>query len=222
MEAIQAIANKHNLKVIVDGAQSFGSTFDGKTDSNLGDISTTSFFPAKPLGCFGDGGAVFTNDDGLAKKIKSLRVHGQSKRYHHQYIGMGGRMDTIQCAIVDVKLRHYKKDLALRQEVAKKYTKALNDKDLVLPFVDERATSAFAQYSVRVKDREDVQAKLKEQQIPTAVHYPMPLHLQECFAYLGYEKGDFPLSEMISNEIMSLPMNPYVGDDEIEFISKAL
>ena len=221
MEAIQAIADKHNLKVIVDGAQSFGSTFEGETDSTLGDISTTSFFPAKPLGCFGDGGAVFTNDDALAQKMKSLRVHGQSKRYHHKYIGMGGRMDTIQCAVVDVKLKHYEKDLKLRQEVAEKYTEALKDKDVVLPFVDKRATSAFAQYSIRVKDRDAVQAKLKEQGIPTAVHYPMPLHLQECFAYLGYDKGDFPIAEMVSDEIMSLPMNPYVGDDEIGYIGKA-
>ena len=222
MEAIEAIAKKHNLKVIVDGAQSFGSSFNGVSDSNLGDISTTSFFPAKPLGCFGDGGAVFTNSDELAQKIKSLRVHGQSKRYHHKYIGMGGRMDTLQCAIVDVKLKHYKKDLALRQEVASKYSEALKDKELVLPFLDERATSAFAQYSVRVKDRDAVQARLKEQGIPTAVHYPMPLHLQECFAYLGYKKGDFPISEAVSEEIMSLPMNPYVSDDEIEYISNVI
>jgi len=222
MEAIQAIADKHNLKIIVDGAQSFGSTFDGRTDSTLGDISTTSFFPAKPLGCFGDGGAVFTNDDALAEKIKSLRVHGQSKRYHHKYIGMGGRMDTIQCAVVDVKLKHYEKDLKLRQEVAEKYTEALKDKDVVLPFVDKRATSAFAQYSIRVKDRDDVQAKLKEQGIPTAVHYPMPLHLQECFGYLGYGKGDFPIAEMVSDEIMSLPMNPYVGVDEVAYIASSL
>ncbi len=222
MEAIQAIADKHGLKVIVDGAQSFGSTFNGISDSNLGDISTTSFFPAKPLGCFGDGGAIFTNSDVLAEKIKSLRVHGQSKRYHHQYIGMGGRMDTLQCAIVDVKLKYYKKDLALRQEVAEKYTKALNDKDLVLPFVDERATSAYAQYSIRVKNRDKVQLKLKEQDIPTAVHYPMPLHLQEAFLYLGYDKGDFPISEMVSNEIMSLPMNPYLSGDEVTYISSKL
>jgi UDP-2-acetamido-2-deoxy-ribo-hexuluronate aminotransferase len=222
MEAIQAIADKHGLKVIVDGAQSFGSTFNGISDSNLGDISTTSFFPAKPLGCFGDGGAIFTNSDVLAEKIKSLRVHGQSKRYHHQYIGMGGRMDTLQCAIVDVKLKYYKKDLALRQEVAEKYTKALNDKDLVLPFVDERATSAYAQYSIRVKNRDKVQLKLKEQGIPTAVHYPMPLHLQEAFLYLGYDKGDFPVSEMVSNEIMSLPMNPYLSGDEVTYISSKL
>ena len=173
---------------------------------------------------FGDGGAVFTNDDKLAKKMKSLRVHGQSKRYHHQYIGMGGRMDTIQCAIVDVKLKHYAKDLALRQEVAKKYTKKLGIGGFSpeqLPFVDKKATSAFAQYSIRVQNRDDVQAKLKEQGIPTAVHYPMPLHLQEAFAYLGYRKGDFPISEQISNEIMSLPMNPYLSDDEITYICNA-
>jgi len=223
MDVIQAIADKHNLKVIVDGAQSFGSTFEGKTDSTLGDISTTSFFPAKPLGCFGDGGAIFTNDDTLAaEKIKSLRVHGQSKRYHHKYIGMGGRMDTIQCAVVDVKLKYYEKDLKLRQEVAEKYSKALKEKEIVLPFVDKRATSTWAQYSIRVKDRDAVQAKLKEQGIPTAVHYPMPLHLQECFAYLGYVKGDFSIAELISDEIMSLPMNPYVGDDEIAYIAKVL
>lgn len=222
MDVIQSIATKHNLKVIVDGAQSFGSTYKGKTDSNLGDISTTSFFPAKPLGCFGDGGAVFTNSEELATKMKSLRVHGQSKRYHHKYIGMGGRMDTLQCAIVNVKLKHYKKDLALRQEVAEKYTKVLKDKDIVLPFIDKNTTSVFAQYSIRVKERDKLQTKLKEKGIPTAVHYPMPLHLQECFEYLNYTKGDFPIAEQISQEIMSLPMNPYISDDEIAYITKVL
>ena len=152
--------------------------------------------------------------------MKSLRVHGQSKRYHHKYIGMGGRMDTLQCTIVDVKLKHYAKDLALRQEVAVKYTEALKGKDLVLPFVDKKTTSVWAQYSVRVKNRDYMQAKLKEQGIPTAVHYPLPLHLQECFNYLGYKKGDFPISEQISNEIMSLPMNPYLNDKEVEYIAK--
>ena len=226
MDTIQAIADRHNLKVIIDGAQSFGSTYKDKTDSNLGDISTTSFFPAKPLGCFGDGGAVFTNDDALAIKMKSLRVHGQSKRYHHQYIGMGGRMDTIQCAIVNVKLKHYSKDLALRQEVAAKYAEALGGVALasriILPFVDKRATSAWAQYSIRVQDRDEMQAKLKEQSIPTAVHYPMPLHLQECFGYLGYKKGDFPIAEEVSSEIISLPMNPYVTDEKIAYIGESL
>ena len=222
VDAIQAIADKYNLKVIIDGAQSFGATYNGITDSNLGDISTTSFFPAKPLGCFGDGGAVFTNNDALAQKMKSLRVHGQSKRYHHKYIGMGGRMDTLQCAIVDVKLKHYKQDLALRQEVAKRYTKALHGKDLIIPFIDKKATSAWAQYSIRVPNRDEVQVRLKEQSIPTAVHYPMPLHLQEAFVYLGYKEGDFPISEWVSKEIMSLPMNPYLEDNEIKYICNTL
>lgn len=222
MEAIQAIADKHHLKVIIDGAQSFGSTYKGKTDSNLGDISTTSFFPAKPLGCFGDGGAVFTNDDALAGKMRMLRVHGQNKRYHHKYIGIGGRMDTIQCAVVNVKLKYYAKDLALRQEVAENYTKALKNKDVIVPFVDNKATSAWAQYSIRVKNRNEVQAELKAQGIPPAVHYPMPLHLQECFTHLGYTKGDFPIAEEVSKEIMSLPMNPYVSDEEVVYICNKL
>ncbi|MCH9812851.1 MAG: DegT/DnrJ/EryC1/StrS family aminotransferase [Epsilonproteobacteria bacterium] len=218
MDAIQTIADKHNLKVIIDGAQSFGSTYKGQTDSNLGDISTTSFFPAKPLGCYGDGGAVFTNDEALADKMRSLRVHGQSKRYHHQYIGMGGRLDTIQAAVLNVKLKYYAKDFKRREEVAVKYTQALQDKTLTLPTVAENTTSVWAQYSIRVKNRDTVQLKLKEKGIPTAVHYPMPLHLQECFGYLGYHKGDFPISEIVSKEIMSLPMNPYLTDDEIAYI----
>jgi UDP-2-acetamido-2-deoxy-ribo-hexuluronate aminotransferase len=224
MDAIQAIAKKHSLKVIIDGAQSFGAMYDGQRDSTLGDIATTSFFPAKPLGCFGDGGAVFTNDDELAEKMKMLRVHGQNKRYHHKYIGLGGRMDTMQCAIVNVKLKYYCEDLALRQEVAKKYSEqlAVSSEQLVLPFVDERATSAWAQYSVRVKKRDEVQESLKKHGIPTAVHYPMPLHLQECFEYLGYNEGDFPIAESVSDEILSLPMNPYLNDDEIKYIVDSL
>lgn len=220
MDKISQIAKKHNIKVIIDGAQSFGSTYNGITDSALADISTTSFFPAKPLGCYGDGGAVFTNDEEIANKMKSLRLHGQSIRYHHKYIGMGGRLDTIQAAILSVKLKYYPKDLSLRQEVATKYTKALENKsNLILPYVDEKTTSVWAQYSVRVKNRDELNKKLKLAGIPTAVHYPMPLHLQECFKYLGYKKGDFPISEIVSEEIMSLPMNPYVTNEEINYIA---
>jgi UDP-2-acetamido-2-deoxy-ribo-hexuluronate aminotransferase len=208
------------IHLIIDGAQSFGSTYKGKTDSSLGNISTTSFFPAKPLGCYGDGGAVFTNDDTLADKMRSLRVHGQSKRYHHKYIGMGGRLDTIQAAVLNVKLKHYKKDLALRQEVAQKYTEQFKiyHSKFITPIVKDDRTSAWAQYSIRVKNRDQLQTELKEKGIPTAVHYPMPLHLQECFKYLGYKEGDFPIAERVSKEIMSLPMNPYVSDEEIEYI----
>ena len=222
MDEINQIAKKYNLKVIVDGAQSFGSTYKGISDSNLGDISCTSFFPAKPLGCYGDGGALFTNDEKLADKIKSLRLHGQSIRYHHQYIGMGGRLDTIQAAVLNVKLKYYEKDLKLRQEVASKYTQALNAKNIETPFVQKDRTSAWAQYSIRVQNRTELQTKLQNLGIPTAVHYPMPLHVQECFKYLNLKEGDFPISEKVSKEIMSLPMNPYVSDEEIEFIVGSL
>jgi len=233
-----------SIKLIIDGAQSFGATYKGKSEVHYCDIYTTSFFPAKPLGCFGDGGAVFTNDDALAEKIKMLRVHGQNKRYHHKYIGMGGRMDTLQCAVVSVKLKHYKKDLPLRQEVAQKYSDIFRLKAegrrakeelewleinpstfILLPSTLSHRTSAWAQYSIRMKDegrREKVQKKLKEQGIPTAVHYPMPLHLQECFKYLGYKEGDFPVAERVSQEIMSLPMNPYLNDEEIEYTTKEI
>jgi UDP-2-acetamido-2-deoxy-ribo-hexuluronate aminotransferase len=222
IDLIQEIAIKYNIKVIIDGAQSFGSTYNGKTDSNLGDISTTSFFPAKPLGCYGDGGAVFTNDDFYAEKMRMIRVHGQNKRYHHKYIGIGGRLDTIQAAILNVKLKYYAEDLALRQQVARRYNEALAGKDIVLPYVPSGVTSSWAQYSIRVRNRPAVQNKLKDAGIPTAVHYPMPLHLQECFSYLNYQKGDFPVSELIAGEILSIPMNPYVTKKEMEYIAANL
>jgi len=221
MDVIQAIADKHNLKVIIDGAQSFGSTYNGKTDSNLGDISTTSFFPAKPLGCYGDGGAVFTNNDEYAKTIKMMRVHGQNKRYHHKYIGMGGRLDTIQAAILLAKLPHYPQELADRQQVAQRYTNTLSG-SLQTPVIKSNRSSAWAQYTIRVNNRDALQVKLKEDGVPTAVHYPMPLHLQECFQYLNHKQGDFPISEKASNEVMSLPMNPFLTDEEIQYISQML
>jgi len=221
IDEINQIAKKYNLKVIIDGAQSFGSIYNGVSDSALGDISCTSFFPAKPLGCYGDGGAVFTNDEKLAAKIKSLRLHGQSKRYHHQYIGIGGRLDTIQAAVLNVKLKYYKEDLRLRQEVASKYTKALeNRSNIILPYVSKKSISSWAQYSIRVKNRDELQNKLKEKGIPTAIHYPMPLHLQESFKYLNLKEGSFPIAEKISKEIISLPMNPYLTDEEIGYIVK--
>jgi len=235
LDEINEICKKHNIFHIIDGAQSFGATYKEKAEVHYCDIYTTSFFPAKPLGCFGDGGAVLTNNGELAEKIKMLRVHGQNKRYHHKYIGLGARMDTLQCAIVDVKLKHYKKDLQLRQEVAKKYNQFLvssflflenNDSKPKTPIIKDDRTSAYAQYSIRVKNRDKLIQKLKTKNqkpiIPTAVHYPMPLHLQECFSYLGYKEGDFPVAERISEEILSLPMNPYLTDKEIKFITEEI
>lgn len=217
MDNIQTIANKYNLKVIIDGAQSFGSTYKNKTDSNLGDISITSFFPSKPLGCYGDGGAVFTNNNDYAEKIKMLRVHGQNKRNYHRYIGMGGRMDTIQAAILLVKLEHFSQELKDRNLVAQHYTIGLSD-ILQTPIVNSNKTSTWAQYTIRINDRDNVQKELKKKGIPTSVFYPVSLHLQECFKYLNYNKGDFPISEIASKEVISLPMNPFLNYDQINFI----
>jgi UDP-2-acetamido-2-deoxy-ribo-hexuluronate aminotransferase len=218
MDAIQVIAGKHNLKVIIDGAQSFGSTFNGKTDSNLGDISITSFFPAKPLGCYGDGGAVFTNNDTYAEKIRMMRIHGQDKRYHHRYIGIGGRLDTIQAAVLLAKLPHYENEISRRQVISELYAKQL--KSVLNPFIKGKCTCVWSQYTIRVQNRDKLQEKLKEQGIPTAVHYPIPLHLQECFQYLNYKSGHFPISERASEEVISLPMNAFLHNDEIKFIAK--
>ena len=217
MDAIQAIADKYNLKVIIDGAQSFGSTLNNKTDSNLGDISTTSFFPSKPLGCYGDGGAVFTNNENYAKKIKLLRVHGQNKRYHHQYIGIGGRLDTIQAAILLAKLPHFAKELKDRQKVADQYTSGLSN-ILQTPVIKLNRSSAWAQYTLRVKNRDTLQSKLKENGIPTSIFYPIPLHLQECFKYLNKKLNDFPISEKASKEVISIPMNPFLTNEQIDYI----
>ena len=221
MDSINEIASKHKLVVIEDGAQSFGATYKGKKSCNVSTIGTTSFFPAKPLGCFGDGGAVFTSDKDLAEKMKSMRVHGQTKRYHHKYIGMGGRLDTLQAAVLNVKIDNYDNDVKRRQKVASRYNELLKGK-LITPVVFKGRTSVWAQYSIRVKNREEVQLKLKEKGIPSAVHYPKPLHLQECFKYLDYKIGNFPVSEIVSNEIMSLPMNPYLKKEEQEYICKEL
>ena len=221
INAIQIIADKYNLKVIIDGAQSFGSTYNNKTDSNLGDISTTSFFPSKPLGCYGDGGAVFTNNEEYANKIKLLRVHGQNKRYHHKYIGIGGRLDTMQAAILLAKLPYFKKELKDRQKVADHYTSGLS-KILQTPVIKPNRSSAWAQYTLRVKNRDALQLILKENGIPTSVFYPIPLHLQECFQYLGHQQGDFSISEKASNEVMSIPMNSFLADDQIDYVINML
>jgi UDP-2-acetamido-2-deoxy-ribo-hexuluronate aminotransferase len=217
MSGIQIIADKYNLKVIIDGAQSFGSTYNNKMDSNLGDISATSFFPSKPLGCYGDGGAVFTNNEEYAKKIKLLRVHGQNKRYHHQYIGIGGRLDTIQAGVLLAKFPYFKNELRGRQKVANNYTDGLSNA-LKVPVVKTNRSSAWSQYTLRVKNRDALQLKLKKKGIPTSIFYPIPLHLQKCFKYLNYTQGDFLISERSSNQVMSIPMNPFLTDQQIQYI----
>lgn len=220
LEILEKIVRKYNLKLILDGAQSFGAEFQGRKDSLFGDISTTSFFPAKPLGCYGDGGAVFTKNEKLAQKIASLRLHGQTKRYVHKYIGIGGRLDAIQASILRVKLKYFQDEIEMRNTIASWYSEFLDSKKAVLPKILENRKSTFAQYTILVKNREKLQDGLKQFGIPTAIHYPIGLHLQECFAYLGYKKGDFKNTEYASEQVLSLPMNPYLERSEIEYIAE--
>lgn len=221
MDEINAIASKHNLTVIIDGAQSFGATYKNQAEVHHCDIYTTSFFPAKPLGCYGDGGAVLTNNEDYAEKIKMMRVHGQNKRYHHKYIGMGGRLDTIQAAVLLAKLPYYASELKNRQSVADAYKQNLQG-NIVIPNVKPDRTSVWAQYTVRVHDRERLISELQQVGVPTAVHYPMPLHLQDCFNYLGIAEGAFPVAEAASKNVMSLPMNPFLELNEIEYITSEI
>jgi len=222
-DEINEIAKRYDLIVIEDGAQSFGAEYKEKKSCNLSDIGCTSFFPAKPLGCYGDGGAIFTNDDEIYEKIKAIRVHGQIKRYQHKFIGVNGRLDTLQAGILLVKLKYFKKEIELRNYIARKYLELLKDNDkIILPFIKEDRLSVWAQFSIRIKNREKIRKYLQEKGIPTAIHYPVPLHLQECFSYLGYKKGDLPVSEKVAEEILSLPMNPYLTEEEIEYIAENL
>jgi len=222
MDAINEIAAKYELPVIEDACQSFGATYRGKRSCNLSTIGCTSFFPSKPLGAYGDGGAIFTNDDELATKMRMLLNHGQNERYKHKYIGINGRLDAVQAAILNVKLKHFDKEVELRDHIGTRYSDLLEDADVITPNIAEGNRSVYAQYSIRVEEREEMIAKLGEQGIPTAVHYPVPLHLQEAFEHLGYREGDFPISELVSKQIMSLPMSAYLSEAEQDFVVRAI
>ncbi|MCW5589288.1 MAG: DegT/DnrJ/EryC1/StrS family aminotransferase [Legionellales bacterium] len=219
--AINEIAAKYQLIVIEDAAQSFGATHHGKRSCNLSTIATTSFFPSKPLGCYGDGGACFTNDDAIALKLSQLRVHGQDRRYHHPLIGVNSRLDTLQAAILIAKLTIFADEIAKRQMVANAYNECLQGK-VVTPFIAPENTSVYAQYTIQVENRDNVINTLKEKNIPTAVHYPVPLHLQPAFAYLGLKPGTFPISEAAAKRVMSLPMHPYLEMAEIQEIAQVV
>ena len=221
MDAINAVAARHKLPVIEDAAQSFGATYKGRRSCALSTIGTTSFFPTKPLGCYGDGGACFTNDDELAKRMAQIRVHGQSKRYYHPIIGMNGRLDTLQAAILLAKFETLAEELEARTEVAARYAEVLAG-IVPTPYIEPHNVSVFAQYTVQVENRADVQARLKEAGIPTAVHYPMPLHLQPAFASLGLGEGSFPKAEAAARRVMSLPMHPFLDAPTQQHIASEL
>ena len=207
MDTINAIAERHGLTVIEDAAQSFGAEYKGKKSCNLSTIGCTSFFPSKPLGCYGDGGAIFTSDGGLAKTMREIRVHGQEKRYHHGRIGVGGRMDTLQCGIVLAKLGRFDWELAQRQRLGERYTMLLADTDVETPAITSDRTSVYAQYTLKVREREAFKDRLEAQGIPTAIHYPVPIHRQP--AYAAYFLGEsLPVAEDVATRVISLPMYP--------------
>lgn len=216
MDSINRIASSYGLPVIEDAAQSFGATYKRKHSCHLSTIGVTSFFPSKPLGCYGDGGAVFCDDEGIDHKIALLRHHGQSERYTHQMIGINARLDSLQCAILNVKLRHFAEEIQLREEKARFYTENLQG--MILPYIPKDRSSVYAQYSVRAYNpflsRQRIIESLRQKGVPIAVHYPLPLHLQECFKFLGYQKGDFPMSERVAEEIFSLPFSAFIAQEE--------
>ena len=223
--AIELIGKKYDIKILEDAAQGFGGQIDDRLACSFGDAASTSFFPAKPLGCYGDGGAIFTNDDDLHEKLVSIRVHGKGgDKYDNVRIGLNGRMDTLQAAIVLEKFTLFPNEVKLRNKVASSYNALLAD-SVVIPEVKEGYTSVWAQYSILARDANDraaLQAKLKEAGIPSAVYYPKPLHQQTAFDHLPYKDGDFPVSEEMSQRIFSLPMHPYLETADIEKICETL
>lgn len=220
-DEINEIANKHKLLVIEDAAQSFGAEYKGKKSCAISHVAATSFFPSKPLGGYGDSGACFTNDDALAKTMKELRVHGQEKRYYHTRIGINGRMDTLQAAILLSKLEIFPEEVKLRHKWGQLY------KDLLGPSfktqnLPKNQTSVYAQFTIEVEDRENFIKRMSEFGVPTAVHYPIPLHLQPIYKNLNLPEGSFPHSEKAGNRVVSLPIHPYLDESTIEKVVTAV
>ena len=215
---IEEIAKKYNLKVIEDAAQSFGGTIRNKKVGTFGDVAATSFYPAKPLGCYGDGGAIFTNNDNLAEKCKAIRIHGTTTdKYNSELIGLNGRLDSMQAAVLLEKLTIFDEELDLRQNMSNHYRKNLQN----CQYIPDNYLSSHALFSILLhsnQKREEVIHKLSENKIPSVIYYKTPLHLMEAFSSLGYKEGDFPVSEGLSERILSLPMHPYLSEDDVELI----
>lgn len=221
LDPINAIAAQHALIVIEDGAQSLGATYHGRQSCSLTTIGCTSFFPSKPLGCYGDGGACFTNDDELARKIVSLRHHGQEGRYYHTSIGTNARLASIQAAVLLAKLDIFTEELAQRQQVAQWYNERLNGQ-IVTPYIEPYNKSSYAQYTIQIQNRDEMQTTLRELGIPTAVHYPTPLNKQPAMHNLYDTVQDFPISEAAAKHVLSLPFHPYLTEQEVTELSDSL
>ncbi len=222
-DEIKQIALKHELVVISDAAQSFGSSYKGQPIGCLTDITTTSFYPAKPLGAYGDGGAIFTNDDEVAQTLKSIRVHGQSgeDKYVNDRLGITGRLDTLQAAVLIEKLKLLPDEITKRNHIAKQYDELLYKK-VGLPYVKPERISAWAQYSILVPNPEELANQLRENSVPSARFYPVPMHLQNAVKHLGYQSGDFPVTEDTATKIISLPMHAYLEDEQIQQLAESI
>lgn len=222
MDEINAIAAKHgNIPVIEDAAQSFGATYKGRKSCNLSTVGCTSFFPSKPLGCYGDGGAIFTSDDGVANACREIRLHGQRQRYVHTRVGVGGRMDTLQCAVLLAKLERFDWEVRQRQIVAQRYTDSIVSDEIELVCLRSHSTSVFAQYTVLVKDREAIQQRLDKAKIPTAIHYPLPVNEQPAYRQLCCPDCT-PIAQESARRVMSLPMGADLGQDQQRLVIKHL
>ncbi len=224
-EAINGVAARHGLPVIEDGAQSFGATYQGRQSCGLSTIGATSFFPSKPLGAYGDGGALFTEDDGLAEEFRRIRVHGQDRRYHHPRIGVNGRLDTIQAAVLLAKLDIFPEEVQRRQALGARYTEKLEAEvggGVTPPKVAADRTSVFAQYTIQVPGREAVQSNLREQGVPTAVHYPVPLCEQPAFRDPSQAGRRCPVAEGAAEKVLSLPMHPYLDEGAQDRVIEAV
>jgi UDP-2-acetamido-2-deoxy-ribo-hexuluronate aminotransferase len=221
IEGINRLAEEHRIPVLEDAAQSFGATRNGLKSCAVSTIGSTSFFPAKPLGCYGDGGALFTSDDGLAEKMRAIRTHGGTQRHQHPFLGMNGRFDTLQAAILIPKLAHFPDEVEERNRIGAHYSALLKDV-CGTPQIRKGNTHVYAQYTMRVPQRDQVAEKLKAKGVPTAVYYPKCLHEQPVFSRLGYKWGDFPESEKASREVLSLPMHPFLTEKEQDKIVEAV
>ncbi len=223
MTRINEIATKHNIPVIEDGAQSFGATHHGKKSCSLSLIGCTSFFPSKPLGCYGDGGAVFTNDDEMAEKMRQIRNHGQKVKHQHPLLGINGRLDTLQAAILIEKLNIFPEECRLRWEAGQRYNEFLSRiPEIQVPVIAEGNDSVYAQYTILTDNRKRVSNALKAEGIPSVAYYAVPLHLQGAFADLGHQLGDFPVAEEFASRGLSLPMHPYLSSHDQQEIAAVI
>lgn len=228
MDKIMNIANKYNLKVLEDSAEAFGMRWKGNKDTyrhsgTIGDYGIYSFFPTKTLGGYGDGGMIVTNNEKLAELAKSYRVHGASKKYHYDHIGYNSRLDTLQAAILSVKLKHIDEAIKKREEIAKLYIERLSDCEYIkIPKVHDDQQGVYYVFNILAKDRDGLTDYLKKNEIGYSIYYPMPLHMQECFSYLGYKEGDFPVAEKVSKEIIALPIYPEITREEVEFVCETI